>query len=319
MKIVIPDDYPPVITGTDAIKRLETVGDVAIHNSLPKSGAELLERVAGAAIVVNIRSSVRFTEDVLFRMAPTVKLISCWGTGVDHVDLAAAKRFGITVSNTPFVNAAAVAEQTLALMLAVVRRIPAQDRSVKAGQWKRGMTSQCYGKTVGIIGTGTIGSLFARLARAIGMDVIAWTFNPDPVKAREYGFTYVDSLDELLQKSDVVSLHLRSSDRTRGMIGEPEFLKMKKSAVLINTARGDIIDEVALVRAIREGFIAGAGLDVMAKEPPDPDNPLLLRDGVVITPHMGGNTPEVVNEGLMLCAENAVQFIKTGQVLHRVI
>lgn len=181
------------------------------------------------------------------------------------------------------------------------------------------MLYQCLGKTLGLIGTGVIGTRFGALAHAIGMRVIAWTFHPDLEKARRAGFTYVPTLDALLGESDVVSLHLRSSSDTRGLLGADEFAKMRRGTIFINTARGDIVDEAALDRALRSGHLAGAGLDVFAREPVSPDNPLLTAPNTVLTPHTSGATPEALANGLNMCAENVTRFLATGNVLHRVV
>jgi phosphoglycerate dehydrogenase-like enzyme len=181
------------------------------------------------------------------------------------------------------------------------------------------MLFQCLGKTLGIIGTGAIGTRFAELGRAIGMRVIAWTFHPEPEKARRIGFTYVPNMDTLLSESDVVSLHLRSSPDTRGLLGPDQFASMRRGAIFVNTARGDIVDEAALAQALRSGHLAGAGIDVFAKEPASRDNPLLTAPNVVLTPHTSGTTPEALANGLNLCAENVARFLATGAVVHRVV
>lgn len=319
VKIVIPDDAPSVISGTQALDRIKDMGEVTVFTTPPASQDELVERIEGAHTVINIRAYCKFPAAVLEAVSGTLKHLAIWGTGIDHVDLEAARRLGIVVSNTPGANADAMAEHTLALLLAVARRIPSLDASVRRGEWTRGMLFQCKGKTLGIIGTGAIGTRVAEMARGIGMNVIAWTYHPDPAKAERFGFTYVDSLDELLARADVISLHLLGSDRTRGMIGAREFGKMKEGAIFINTARGEIVDETALVEALRTGKLLGAGLDVFAREPVEPENPLLRLPNVVLTPHTGGTTPEALSNGLMRCADNVERFLKTGEVYHRVV
>jgi len=181
------------------------------------------------------------------------------------------------------------------------------------------MLVQSRGKTLGIVGTGAIGTRFAELGRCIGMRVIAWTFHPDAEKAHRVGFEHADSLDALLGEADVVSLHVRSTPATRGMIGPSQLARMKRGAVLINTARGDVVDEAALAEALRSGALGGAGIDVFAQEPVNRDNPLLGAPNVVLTPHTGGTTPEAIANGLNLCAENVVRFIQRGEVVHRVV
>ncbi|MGQ0568372.1 MAG: 2-hydroxyacid dehydrogenase [Armatimonadota bacterium] len=317
--ISIPDDYPSVVADTPAHVRLREVAEVALYTSLPRSTDELLGRINRAHTVVAIRASSKFTAGVLERARPALQHIAIWGTGTDTVDLEAAKRLGITISNTPNTATEAMAEHCLALMLAVARRLVTLDVAVRSGEWPRGMLFQLSGKTLGIIGTGAIGTRFAQLARGMDMKVIAWTMHPDPHKAQVTGFTYIDTLEELLKRSDVVSLHLRLTPQTRGTIGAAQFAFMKDGAIFINSARGDIVDEVALEATLRSGKLLGAGLDVFAVEPIRPDNALLSLPNVVLTPHTGGTTPEALQEGLNLAAENVVAFLQTGSPLHRVV
>jgi D-3-phosphoglycerate dehydrogenase len=220
------------------------------------------------------------------------------------VDLPSAARHGVTVTNTPGVSAFSIAEHALALMLAVARRIPLVDAGVRQGLWPRGQATQLHGKTLGIIGLGAVGRQFARLGAGIGMRVIAWTMHPDPL----LGFELVP-LDELLRASDVVSLHLRLSDETRGFLGKAHIDKMKPSAILINTARGPIVDESALVVALAAGRIAGAGLDVFDVEPLPARHPLTQFENVVLTPHCAGVTPEALEAGLALSIANVWNFL----------
>lgn len=307
MKIVIPDDYPPVISGTSHLERLKELGEVEAYTSRPQSEEELLGRIKDADIIVNIRAYCKFPANIL-TATKRLKLISIWGTGSDNVDLEVASELGIPVTTTPGTATESVAEHALAIMLAVARKIPQIDRQVKEGKWVRGLVTQLYGKTVGVIGTGLIGSHFAKLAKGIGMNVIAWTFNPSDERARNIGFKYVP-LEQLLRESDVVSIHLRLSDQTEGFIGEKEIALMKPSAFLINTARGGIVDIEALIEGLKEGKIAGAGLDVFKKEPVDPDDPILNLDNIVLTPHSAGQTPEVLDKGLSMAVENVANFL----------
>jgi D-3-phosphoglycerate dehydrogenase len=318
-RIVIPDDSPPVITGTAALKRIQSAGDTVVFNTPPASEDDLIQRIEGAHTVVNIRSYCKFPLRVLEAVSGTLRHLAVWGTGTDNVDLAAARRFGIVVSNTPGTATDALAEHTLALLLAVARRLVPLDAGVRDGKWERGMLFQCRGKTLGIVGTGAIGSRLAELGRSIGMRVIAWTLHPDAQKAQRTGFAYVSTLDELLEQADVVSLHLRSSPDTRGIIGAAQFARMKSGAIFLNTARGDLVDEDALVEALGTDKLFGAGLDVFGKEPVQVDNPLVGLPNVVLTPHTGGNTPEALEAGLNLCADNVVSILTRGEVLHRVV
>lgn len=301
--IVIPDDSPVVMGASTAYPRFLEKHETVYHASLPGSGDVLIERIRDFGIVINIRSSTRFTSRV-FEACPRMKLLSIWGTGTDNIDLAAARRHGVTVTNTPGVAAVSIAEHALMLTLAVARRIVSLHGEVVAGAWPRGRSTQLRSKTLGIIGLGAIGKQFARLGEAIGMRVIAWTMHPNPL----LGFTLVDR-DELFRESDVVSLHLRLSPETTGFVGLREFGLMKPSALLINTARGPIVDEAALIEALQSRRIAGAGLDVFDVEPLPQGHPLTKLDNAVLTPHCAGVTPEVLEAGLALALENVENFL----------
>jgi D-3-phosphoglycerate dehydrogenase / 2-oxoglutarate reductase len=318
-RIVIPDDSPPAISGTPALDRIRTAGETTVYTTPPDSEDDLIRRLGDAHTAVNIRSYCRFPARVLEAARASLRHLAIWGTGTDNIDLGAARRLGIVVSSTPNTATDAIAEHCLALLLAVARRLVTLDAAVKQGRWPRGMLFQCRGKTLGIIGTGAIGTSFAILGRAIGMRVIAWTLHPDPEKARRAGLTYVNTLDALLRDADVVSLHLRSSPETQGLLGAREFGRMKPGAIFLNSARGDIVDEAALVDALRSGALLGAGLDVFASEPVTPGNPLLGLPNVVLTPHASGATPEALETGLTMCAENVVRFITAGEVVHRIV
>jgi D-3-phosphoglycerate dehydrogenase len=303
MKIVIPDDAPAVMAPSRAYQTLLERAEVEYHGSLPGSAERLIERIAHAEIVINIRSSSKFTAAV-FEACPNLRLLSLWGTGTDNVDLAAAARRGVTVTNTPGVAAIAIGEHCLALALAVARRIPVIDAEVREGGWPRASVVQLHGKTLGIIGLGAIGRQFARVAAGIGMKVIAWTMHPNPA----LGFELVP-LDVLLETSDVVSLHLRLSEETRGFLGAAQFARMKPGSIFINTARGPIVDEAAMIEALQSKRLGGAGLDVFDREPLPENHPVKKLDNVVLTPHSAGATPETLEAGLQLSIDNIWNFL----------
>jgi D-3-phosphoglycerate dehydrogenase len=315
--IVIPDDFPPVISGTPALDTLKAHGDVDLYTSRPDTQDELIARIRGAHTVVNIRAYCKFTAEVL-TACPGLKHLAVWGTGTDNVDLATAKDRGILVTNTPNTATDSVAEQGLALMLAVARRVPFLDAQVKRGEWVRGMLTQLAGKTLGLLGTGVIGLRMAQLGKGIGMQVIAWTYHPDPAKAEAVGLRYVATMADVLRQADVVSLHLRYSPDTERLIGAKELARMKPSALFINTARGQLVDQQALYEALRDGTIAGAGLDVFDQEPIAPHDPLLTLPNVVLSPHTAGTTPEALMNGLNLCAANVGAFLE-GRIQNRVV
>jgi phosphoglycerate dehydrogenase-like enzyme len=302
-KVVVPDDWPPVMAASAGFPRLREFAALEYFDTLPGSEAALIDRIRDAEVVINVRSSSRFTQDV-FRQCPGLKLVSLWGTGTDNVDLAQAAKHGVTITNTPGVSAFSVAEHALALMLAAARAIPAQDAAVRGGAWPRGQGVELRGKTLGIVGLGAIGRRFAELGQAIGMRVVAWTLHPDPALGIE-----LIEFDQLLRSSDVVSIHVRLSPQTTGMIGTRQFGLMKPSALLINTARGAIVEEAALVDALGTKRIAGAGLDVFTSEPLPPDHPLTQLPNVVLTPHSAGITPEALEAGLQMAIENVWSFL----------
>lgn len=311
-RISIPDDAPPILANSGAWAGLETRAQLDYHNTLPGSEERLIERIGDAEVVLNIRSSCKFTEAV-FAACPKLRLVSVWGTGTDHVDLQAAARHAVTITNTPGVSAISIAEHALALLLAVARRLPQMDAITRSGQWPRGQSVELYGKTCGIVGLGAIGKQFARLAGGIGMRVIAWTMHPKPMPGVE-----LVELEELYRSSDVVSLHLRLSPQTIDFVSAPQFALMKKSAILINTARGAIVNETAMIEALTSGTIAGAGLDVFTTEPLPPNHPITTLANVAITPHNAGITPEALEAGLRMSVENIWDFL-AGRPSHVVI
>ncbi len=304
-RIVVPDDAPPVLTGSRAEARLRELGETEIHPSDCEGPEELLRRVEGAEAIVNIRARCKFDAN-FFANAAGLAVLSIWGTGTDHVDLPAARKAGVTVSNTPGVAAHSVAEHTLALMLAAARQIPANDAAVKRGEWPRGQMTQLTGKTLGLIGLGAIGRQTARIARGIGMNLLAWTFHPDDAFAKEVGIEWAE-LDALYERSDIVSVHVRQSPDTAGMIGEEAFSKMKPGAIFVNTARGAIVDETALVSALKDGKLSAAGLDVFDEEPLPKGHPLAGLRNAVLSPHNAGVTHEVTEAGLLMAAENVAR------------
>jgi D-3-phosphoglycerate dehydrogenase len=308
VKIVIPDDYPPVISGTEPMQRLRTLGEVTVYETRPSSSSELVSRIGDAPITLNIRAYCKFTEEVLTQCR-NLRMISVFGAGVDNVDLTTATRLGILVANTPNTSTEAVAEHALALMLAVARRLTTIDRQMREGRWERGLVTQLSGKTLGIIGTGAIGMQMARLGRGIGMKVQAWTLHPSNEKAETGGFTYVP-LEELLRTSDVVSLHLRISEETRRLLDKDRLALMKPTAILINTARGGLVDQDALTEMLKTNRIAGAGLDVYEVEPLDPSSQLLKLENVVLTPHSAGQTREALDRGLNMAVDNIASFLR---------
>ena len=308
LEIVVPDDEPPVLAGTKEEERLGRLGKVSTYSSRALSDGELLPRIIDADIALNIRSTTIFSQNVL-KNCTRLKLISIYGVGYDNVDRQAASNLGITITNTPGYSAVAVAEMALSLMMAVAHRIAQNDQNVRAGGWARGYSSQLYGKTLGIIGTGNVGQRMIQLGKAIGMKVIAWTFNPSNERAAQYGIKFV-TLEELMQQSDVLSIHALGTSQSNNLIGKSQLMLMKPTAILINTARGSIVDERALVEALQDGIIVGAGLDVFATEPLPSEHPLRNIEGVVLSPHTASMVPEATLAGLAMAVDNVANFLK---------
>jgi D-3-phosphoglycerate dehydrogenase len=240
-----------------------------------------------------------------------LRLISILGTGTDNVDLAAAARRDVTVTNTPAVGAASVAELTLGLMLAAVRCIPLSDARVRQGVWQHEEGPELDGKTLGLLGLGAIGSRVARMGIGLGMRVIAWSFTRDPERAAALGVELVAERDEVFRRSDVLSVHLRNTPEVRGLVGARELSLMKPTAYLINTARGALVDAVALAEALRAGRLAGAGLDVFTEEPLPPErNPFVDVNTVVLTPHLGAVTREANARSRAMPVDNIIAFLE---------
>ncbi len=306
--IVVPDDFPSVFAGTEAHERLKALGEVRVFTERgADQEAELIRRIGPAEVVLNIRAHARFTEAV-FRACPSLKLISVWGTGVDNIGLAAAARHGATVTNTAGVNALAVAEHTLALMLAVARRIPLLDREMRGGAWPRELLTQLLGKTLGVFGLGAVGNRVAQLGHAIGMEVLGWSARGETGRAEAVGARPA-SKEEVLRRADVVSLHLRLTPETTGFLRRADLALMKPTAILVNTGRGALVNREALLDALREKRILAAGLDVFHEEPIPPDDPLHALPNVVLSPHVAGQTPEVIREGLLLAVQNVESYL----------
>jgi D-3-phosphoglycerate dehydrogenase len=307
--IAVPDDFPSVFEGSAAHERAKKLGQTVVVTARGADDeAELIRRIGRARVAVNIRAHARFTDGV-FAACRELKMVSVWGTGTDNIDLDAAGRRGVTVCNTPGVNAFAVAEHAIALMLATGRKIPRIDHEMRSGGWPREMLTQCLGKTLGVFGTGTIGARVITLAKALGMEVVAWSARGDEGHVRSLGARPA-AKEEILREADFVSLHLRLTPETRGFLTRREFALMKKTAILINTGRGALADREALLDALRQGRIAAAGLDVFHEEPIKPDDPLLALPNVVLSPHNAGQTPEVIRDGLLQAITNVENFLK---------
>ncbi len=301
MNIVVPDDAAGIVAASGLEPELRALGELRVHESGAYTEALLAERIAEADVALTL-SAGPFTAAVL-EACPRLRHIAVFGIGVDNVDMNACRRRGIVVTNTPAYSANVVAEKAIALALAAAHRIPALDAAVRRGEWPVQPVAQLHGATLGAVGAGPIGQSVIALGRGLGMDTLAWTFNPSAERAAAYGTTFV-AMDELLARADVVSLQLPLTDETRGLIGARDLAMMKPTAILVNVGRGAVVDEDALVAALREGSIGGAGLDVFATEPLPAGHPLTALDNVTLSPHNAANTPQANRAGLALAIQN---------------
>ncbi|MBI4239028.1 MAG: hydroxyacid dehydrogenase [Deltaproteobacteria bacterium] len=274
----------------EAIEQLQAAGHaVTVHRGIPK---ETLMELMPTCEAVVVRSATKITKDVIERGA-RLKLIVRAGVGIDNVDAATAEARGIAVRNTPAATSISVAEHTMALMLALARHVTRANASVKSGEWNRKAFegTELYGKTLGVMGLGRIGAEVSKRARAFHMNVVAFDhiINMEVVNALDIEAL---ELDALLQRSDYVTLHLPLVPETRHLINRERLALMKRGAYLINTARGELIDEAAVAEAVRSGQLAGAAVDVYCGEPPAQDHPLVGLPQVITVPHLGGSTGE---------------------------
>jgi phosphoglycerate dehydrogenase-like enzyme len=301
MKVTVLDDYQRAFEATEAIQRLRQKVNVRILTEKLSSEAAVADALKGSQAIIPVRERTKFTASLLGAL-PDLEFISQTGNHAYHVDLDAATQQGIVVSLAPGGNS--TTELAFGLMLAVMRRIPQSDRAMRRGEWPLVLGYVLKGKILGILGLGKIGTEVAAIARVFGMEVIAWGPTLTGERAAKSEATFM-SLDEVLKTADVVSVHLALSDQSKNLLTEARLRLMKRSAYLINTARGAIVDEMALVKLLKENSIAGAALDVFVEEPLPKNHPLLDLDNVVLAPHLGWPT----DSGFAGFAENAVTNI----------
>jgi phosphoglycerate dehydrogenase-like enzyme len=283
MKVTVLDDYQRVALGFGPWERL---GDDVTVDTLDDHvlGDDLVEALAGSDVAVAMRERTPFGRELLRRL-PDLRLLVTTGAENATIDVAAAREHGVTVCGTRS-RAEAPAELTWALVLAVTRRLCAEDAAVRAGGWQHTIGPELSGRTLGVLGLGRLGSRVAGYGRAFGMRVLGWSEHLDPGRARELGVE-PSSRDDLLSRADVATIHLRLSERTRGLIGARELELLGPESYLVNTSRGPIVDEAALLAALHSGGIAGAGLDVYDVEPLPDDHPLRRAPRTVLSPHLG--------------------------------
>jgi phosphoglycerate dehydrogenase-like enzyme len=301
MTVTVLDDYQRAFESTAAIKRLRQKVEVQILTDRLPTEEAVVAALKGAQAIIPIRERTKFTASLLQALTG-LQYISQTGNHAYHVDMDAASRLGILVSLAPGGNS--TTELAFGLMLAVMRRIPQSDRAMRRAEWPLVLGYVLKGKTLGILGLGKIGTEVAAIGRAFGMNIIAWGPTLTAARAAKSEATFMP-LEEVLSKADVVSIHLALSNESKHLLNEARLRLMKKSAYLVNTARGAIVDETALVKILKENAIAGAALDVFVEEPLPQDHPLLELDNVVLTPHIGWPT----DAGFEGFAENAVTNI----------
>src|SRR3954447_8473415 len=289
VRVVVLDDYQQVALQSGPWERLSgacAVETIAEHIAYTDA---LVDALAGAPVVVAMRERTPFDAERLRRL-PDLRLLVTTGMGNAAIDLDAAAANGIVVCGTRGRPRHTV-ELTWALILALLRAVPAEDARMRAGGWQHTLGTELDGATLGLVGLGRIGSVMVPIARAFGMDVIAWSMNLDAARAAEAGARAVGK-DELFRGADVVSVHYKLSPRSEGIVGAAEIAAMKSTAYFVNTSRGPLVDTAALVRALHDGAIAGAALDVYDREPLPPDDPLRTAPRSVLTPHLGYVTRE---------------------------
>lgn len=307
---------------------------VLIAEPMAQAGIELFQAQQGWNVIVSnpkeyakhlseaealiVRSAVQVNADVL-KQAPKLRVIGRAGVGVDNVDLAAATAAGVLVMNTPGGNAVSVAEHTIALMLSMARSIPQASASTKAGKWekKKFLGSELRGKTIGIIGLGSIGREVVKRARAFEMRILAHDPYVIAQIAKDLGIQLV-SLADLYKNSDYITVHVSLTPETDKLLNKEAFAQMKQGVRIVNCARGELLDEAALKEAVASGKVAGAALDVFLKEPTDSSYPLFALDQVIATPHIGGSTEEAQEIVGVRIAEQVVEYLQNGVAINAV-
>jgi phosphoglycerate dehydrogenase-like enzyme len=288
-------------------KLLEGFEIVRERGPLPES--RMLELVAKGDFDGWLIGDDAITRAVIQKSLPRLKVISKYGIGLDKVDVKAATELKVPVTFCPGVNHTTVAEHTFGLMLAIFRDIVTECNYVKAGNWKRLTGHELLGKTLAVLGVGRIGKEVALRARAFSMNVLGFDKYWDYDFARHFNVTRVETVEEAIQNADVVSLHTNLSDETRHLINADRLARMKKGAVLINTARSELVEMPAVIAALKSGHLAGYGTDVLDQEPPPKDHPLFACPTAVITPHIGSRTYESVARQAKMAAENLIAVL----------
>jgi phosphoglycerate dehydrogenase-like enzyme len=310
-RAVFLDDYQRVAVGLTRSFGVDSDLELVSIDEHIADEDTLVKLLSGADVVVAMRERTAFPASLIEQLSD-LRLLVTTGTGNAVIDMDAATRAGICVSGT-LGTITPTSELAWGLIFALLRQIPAADAAMRNGQWQSTIGTSVAGKTLGVLGAGRLGSLVAEAGKAFRMDVVAWSQNLTIERAAAVGAQLVTK-DELFARSDILSVHLVLSDRTRGLVGERELRAMKPSAVIINTSRGPIIDEPALVQALQEGWIAGAGLDVYDSEPLPPDHPLRSLPNTVLTPHLGYVTDDCYQVFFRDITEDIAAFLAGAPV-----
>ena len=307
-RIAVLDDYQHIAFEVADWSPLALRAEIVVFDDTLSGVPELIQRLAGFDAVVLMRERTKFPAE-LIRQLPRLKLLTTMGQRNAAIDLAAAQQHGVCVSGTLSAGSS-LSTATLAwtLILALTRGLITEAGSVRQGGWQRGLGIDIEGLTLGLVGLGRIGAQMATIATSFGMKTIAWSPNLTVERAQAAGAQLVGKTT-LFETADFVSLHLVLSDRTRGIVDDAAIRQMKPSAFLINTARGPLVDDAALIAALSEGRIAGAGLDVFNKEPLDPDHPFRSLPNVLATPHIGYVTEGGYRTGYTQMIEDIVSFL----------
>ena len=309
LRIAILDDYQSVAQGmTDWSRIGPDVEIVSFNRHL--SEAQAADELAAFDVLCIMRERMALPRS-LIEALPRLKLIAVTGSHTQVIDREAAQERGIPVTLTSPRASYSAAELTWAMVLGLARQITVEDRNMREGRWQTSVGFRLEGRTLGLVGLGTLGARVARYGQAFDMPVIAWSANLDPQRARDLGVEPV-SKEELLRRADVVSIHLKLGPRSLGLIGAAELAMMKRSAVLVNTSRAAIIDQDALAQALRDGVIAGAALDVFEPEPLPADHPARSLPNTILTPHIGFVTEESYREFFARVVDSIIEWRQTN-------
>lgn len=307
MHVVVLDDFHQVYDASPHIARLRTRATATVYTDAAPDHAALVARLRGAQALIANRERSRLTAE-LFDALPDLELIAQTGTGLAHIDVRAATARGIVICTTPGGSTDAVVEATFALVFAVLRHVPFFDRAMHAGEWPLRIGRNLSGRTFGVVGLGRIGERVAQVAKAFGARVLAWSPHGTAERAAAVGAEYCADLDELLRRSDIVSIHVRLSPQSRGLLDRRRLALMRDGAVLINTARGPIVDEAALVDELRARRL-WAGLDVYDQEPLPANHPLRQAEQAVLLPHTGWVTDETYDLFIGGSVDNILAYL----------